>query len=99
MAGGEHSVVLYRPGPRWDHAVPLGEQEVVSDHFAYLVGLIGEGLVETAGPFHRAEERVGERFVGLVVFTVAVGEARRLTASDPAVVAGLMEYDVLPWYP
>jgi len=99
MEGSEHVVGLYRTGPRWDEAAPLGKQSGVQEHIAYLVSLLREGKAQSAGPFHRPEDRVGDRPVGLILFSVSYEEARRLAEADPAVACGLMVCDVLPWYP
>ena len=92
------AVVLYRRGPRWDVTQPLGAQEGVQEHIAYLASLHAERLVERAGPFHAIGEHVEHELVGLVVNVGGVGAARERALRDPAVRAGLLEFDALAWH-
>ncbi|HEU0304852.1 MAG TPA: hypothetical protein VFR32_09765 [Gaiellaceae bacterium] len=94
----EFAVALYRRGPLWDRSRPIGEQDGLQGHFAYMGRLMGDGTIERGGPFYRADELVEGELVALAVYTVPVAEATRLAAADPAVAAGLMECDVMPWY-
>jgi uncharacterized protein YciI len=95
-----HAAVLYSRGRAWDEQRPLGEQESLREHLAFLVGLAREGHVRRAGPFHPFEARVEARLVGLVLLEAeTLDHARELIGRDPAVAAGLMEVEVLPWFP
>lgn len=63
-------------------------------HMANIGRLASEGKLVLAGPIGRKE-----KYRGLYIFNVAdVEEARSLTASDPAVAAGLLESDIMPYY-
>jgi uncharacterized protein YciI len=64
-------------------------------HFANINRLAGEDLLSVAGPLS-ANDR---QYRGIYVFNVAtVEEAARLVATDPAVVAGIFDYEAYPWY-
>ena len=92
-------VAIYRRGRRWERGRPLGEQESLGEHMQYLARLAAEGRVESAGPFHELAAPIGDAPVGLVVFRSDDLEAlERDVEADPAVRAGVMECDVLPWY-
>lgn len=63
-------------------------------HMANIGRLANEGKLVLAGPIGRKE-----KYRGLYIFNVAnVEEARALTATDPAVAAGLLEADIMPYY-
>lgn len=94
----ERAVALYRRGPRWDASRPIGEQDGLQEHFAYMGRLMGDGTIESGGPFCRADELIEGELVALAVYTVPLAEARRLAAADPAVAGGVVECDVMPWY-
>ena len=91
------AVVLFRRGPRSHDARPLGAQEAVAEHIAYLSGLHREGAVERAGPFYGLDERVECDLVGLVVHAGGVEDARERAERDPAVRAGVFAYDAFAW--
>jgi hypothetical protein len=68
-------------------------------HIEYTAGRYHEGLVERAGPFHQPTDFVGEgELVGLVVYVVGRDRAAEYAQQDPAVVSGIFEFRVLPWY-
>jgi uncharacterized protein len=63
-------------------------------HMEAISRLAGEGKLVLAGPF-----LAGTELRGLFLFAVdSVEEARALTETDPAVQAGRLEMDLLPWY-
>lgn len=75
--------VLLRSGPKPMAAGPERD-EVFRGHFANMKRLVDDGKLVLAGPFDGVE---GWR--GLFVFAVAdIEEARRLTATDPAIASG-----------
>jgi uncharacterized protein YciI len=92
-------VVLYRRGPAWEDAKPLGDQLGIREHLEYLTGLYHQGVLGKAGPFWTLEEQVAGDLVGLVVHRADDAEqAAALTDEDPAVRRGLMEADVHRWH-
>ncbi len=95
----DYAVVLYRPGPEWDHERPLGEQAGIGGHLAHLREFIASGIVLQAGPFHEETDLVDEALVGLVIFAASADAARELTSHDPVVQSGAMDFDVFPWHP
>lgn len=95
----DHAAITYRPGPFWDHECALGEQSGINGHLAHLWELMTSGVALQAGPFHRESDLIHNAPVGLVVFATNADEARRITARDPAVRSGVMEFAGYPWYP
>jgi uncharacterized protein YciI len=92
-------VALYRPGPRWQHEVPLLEQPGIEAHFAHLAGLHEQSRLAGAGAFGPLTERLGGPLVGMVVYRAErVDEAKPWAESDPAVDSGLMLVELLAWH-
>jgi uncharacterized protein YciI len=91
--------VLYRRGPGWEDAKPLGEQLGIREHLEYLTGLYHQGVLGKAGPFWELQEQVADDLVGLVVHRGDDPErAAALTDDDPAVRSGLMEVEIHRWH-
>ncbi len=75
-------------------APPEREAAIVSDHFAYLQGLVAAGTVLMAG----RTQNTGERTFGIVVFIASSeGEAAQVVANDPAVKHGVMHAELFPY--
>jgi uncharacterized protein YciI len=87
-------VVLRRPDP-----VPeLSEaelEELQARHLAYRAELGRQGVLVANGPFG---EQSDATYRGMSVFACTPGEAARLSAADPSVVAGRLTYDVMEWW-
>jgi uncharacterized protein YciI len=83
-------LVLYRPGPSWDPARSVREQNLGA-HGQYLLGLYAKGTMTMAGPF--TDDAGG----GVVLSVATAREATAVAAYDPAVVSGVFEYEVHPW--
>ena len=88
--------VIREPGPRWDHARPMREQDGWAEHAAYIDALAAAGVVVLVGPLgdgtmlHRA----------LLVFE-ADGEAavQARLAEDPWSPAEMLTTALLaPWH-
>jgi uncharacterized protein len=86
-------MALLKAGPNRDHDADTAA-ELQRGHMQNIARLASEGKLLLAGPFlHGGELR------GVFVFDVEdIEEARRLTASDPAIQAGRLEMELLPWY-
>jgi uncharacterized protein YciI len=92
------TVALLRRGPAWQSGISLRDQPTLDGHRAYIVSLVLDGTLESAGPFCRLDDEPDD-LVGLVVFRTAdADEARRLLGADPALSAGALVADVTPWY-
>jgi len=76
-------------------SLPDDEAAAVQDaHLGHLADLHDAGHLIAAGPF---DDQDDERLRGLALFAVPVGEARRLMAGDPAVTAGVLEFQAMAW--
>lgn len=77
-------LVVYDPGPLWEHDRGPSEQPDIRDHGRFLIQLYIDGIMTHAGPF----PDIGG---GAVVIRAADLEAAHaIVSSDPAVVSGLM---------
>jgi uncharacterized protein YciI len=69
------------------------EEKIMSEHFAYLKKLAGQGKVVLAGPSIN-----GEKTFGLIVVEVdSEAEARKIMEGDPSFKAGIQKGEVLPF--
>ena len=87
-------LVILKTGPT---PVPAGPERdaMFAGHFANMERLAKEGKLALAGPF--SDDPAGWR--GLFLLAVAdVEEARRLTATDPVIVNGVMVAEYHPWF-
>ncbi|TKR33528.1 hypothetical protein FCE95_04320 [Luteimonas gilva] len=90
----QYVLVILKTGPK---RVPDGPERkaMFAGHFANMERLAKEGKLAVAGPF--GEDPDGWR--GLFVFAVSdIEEAKRLTATDPAIVEGEMVAEYHRWY-
>lgn len=89
-------VLLIRP----ENPPTFGDEEgaqIQSAHLGHLHKLWVDGDALIAGPFEVPDD---ERMRGLVLFRgdLTTDEVRTLAESDPAVKAGRLEVQVLPWW-
>lgn len=68
--------------------------ELQRGHMANIRKLANEGKLALAGPFYGKGE-----LRGIYIFAVDnLEEAQKLTESDPAIQAGSLEMELIPWY-
>ncbi len=87
-------VVFHSPGPNWRQGVGFREQPGVMDHVQHYAKLHAEGKLFSGGPFMDADS--GGMMVAIPEVTREELEA--FAASDPAVQAGLLRFEVRTWY-
>jgi uncharacterized protein YciI len=87
-------VVLHTPGPKWQPGVDFRRQPGIRQHVLHYQQLYKQGKLEMGGPFTRPD--VG----GMMITTkeVSLQEIEAFAAADPAVKAGLLKFEVRPWY-
>ncbi len=72
----------------------LKAMELQKAHLKNIMRLADEGKLVVAGPFMD-----GQSIEAIFIFNVSsVEEARKLTESDPAVKAGVLDLELHPWY-
>ena len=93
--------VSTRVSVRFDQVGKDGEikgderKKVFEGHFANIGKLADEGKLAVAGPFGKNDKA----WRGLYIFNATtVEEAEKLVVLDPAVKAGVFEYELTPWY-
>lgn len=86
-------VVIHQPGPQWQYGLDFREQQGVGQHVQHYLKLHEQGKLELGGPFLLQDAG------GMMVATrdVSQAELEAFAASDPAVQAGLLTYEVRPW--
>ena len=86
--------VFHRPGPHWQPGVDFREQPGVREHVAHYAGLHAQGRLQLGGPFLVPDAG------GMMVTTRAItlAEIMAFAAADPAVVSGLLVFEVQPWH-
>lgn len=87
-------VVFHQPGPAWQAGVDFREQPGVMLHVQHYAKLLEDGRLAAGGPFMTPERG------GMMVAQPGVSgeELEAFAAADPAVISGLLKYEVLPWY-
>lgn len=88
-------IVLLKTG-----ASKIEGKEVLQKHFRghmeNIQRLAKEGKLALAGPFQGSNER---NYRGMFIFNVKTKEeAEALVKTDPAVIAGVFDYEIYPWY-
>ncbi|MBT9500926.1 MAG: hypothetical protein IV092_06760 [Burkholderiaceae bacterium] len=86
-------VVVHRPGPRWQADVPLFEQEGLQAHVEHYRQLLAQGKLALGGPFLDAAAG------GMMIPAAGLDEAEILefAKADPAVVSGLLTFELRQW--
>ena len=87
-------VILRRPLDAPE--LPEDELEALQErHLAYRAALGRRGVLVANGPFL---EQSDPSFRGMSIFRCDPGEAARLSAEDPSVVAGRLAFEVMQWW-
>jgi uncharacterized protein YciI len=84
-------LVLYRPGPNWDPAKRVWEQQL-GGHKDYLIDRYADGALKFAGPF--TDDWGG----GVVVQVATIEVAAEIAKHDPAVMNGIFTFEIHPWF-
>ena len=90
LAGSRlYTLVLLGRGP--DYGTPES-QPVIWEHGRRNFQLRASGALALVGPLTD-----GGTFVGMCVFTVGQDETRKLMEADPAIVAGILTFEIHTW--
>jgi uncharacterized protein YciI len=87
-------VIVHLPGPRWRAGVAFQEQPGVQEHVEHYRKLQASGKLEKGGPF--VEGAMGGMMIP--VADMSKEELRRFAAQDPAVKAGLLNFELWGWH-
>jgi uncharacterized protein YciI len=86
---------ILKTGPNDAKVLGKDREAVFAGHFANIGRLAKEGKLIVAGPFGKNDRS----WRGLYIFNVpTVEEAEKLVILDPAVKAGVFDYELTPWY-
>lgn len=81
-------------GDRVSEYTPEQRQEIQAGHMANIGKMADLGKLVLAGPFFGNED-----LRGIYVFNVqSLEEAKALTETDPAIIAGVLKMDLKEWY-
>ena len=87
-------IVFHSPGPAWQRGVDFRDQPGIGGHVAHYRSLLESGRLESGGPFVTGADG------GMMVAAGDVGydELDRFAAEDPAVLSGLLTYEIRSWF-
>jgi len=89
-------MVFLRRGPAWTPESTPETKAIFEGHMANIKRLAAEGKLVIAGPF--LEQTGKGSLAGLFIFRVeTVDETKALVETDPAVKAGRLAYEIVPW--
>ncbi len=87
-------MAFLKAGPNRDQSKEEAA-ELQKAHMANIMRMAKNGELVLAGPFGKNDSGMQ----GIYIFNVkTVEEARALTATDPAIKAGRLEMELIPWY-
>lgn len=88
-------LALLKTGPKDAEVQGDARKAVFKGHFDNMNRLAGEGKLAVAGPFNDPDRK----YRGLFILAVpTVEEAKALAETDPAVKAGILIVEYVPWY-
>ena len=94
MTMKRYYLLLYVRGDRANEYSEEELEKIQAGHLAHIKKLASEGKVLMAGPFGGDGEKRG-----MLVFDLKdAAEVERLSQQDPAVKAGRLKFEVLPWW-
>lgn len=88
----KHFVVFHKKGPKWPEKGLSFEDPIAQQHSEYYGRLFKEGMVLQGGPFPGSAG-------GMMVFKmgISIDEVTKIAKADPAVISGVMEFEVKTW--
>jgi uncharacterized protein YciI len=92
--GDVRYVIFHKPGPRWQAGVDFRDQPGVMEHVAHYRQLLEQEKLVLGGPF--MDTLVGGMMIPIA--GLSMEEIVEFAALDPAVRAGLLIFEVHPWY-
>lgn len=91
----QYVLVILKTGPNDASIKGKERQDIFAGHLANIGRLADEKKLAVAGPFGKNDKS----YRGLFILNVSsVEEAQRLAETDPAVKAGILIPDLIPWY-
>lgn len=93
-----YGFVLLRRGPAWTPESTPETKRILEGHLANIKAMARAGKLVVAGPFD-ADPTQKDAPAGIFIFdTTNADEIRALIAKDPAIRAGRLVAEILPWY-
>jgi len=88
-----YTLVLAMSGDKWNPDAP-GFADTLKLHGAYLHDMIAQGKIAVVGRFPLSDPG---NLRGVIIYRLALEEAKKLAEDDPAVKAGLLKSEAHPW--
>ncbi|HUS29961.1 MAG TPA: hypothetical protein VMZ53_15755 [Kofleriaceae bacterium] len=92
-----YTFVLLKRGPAWSPEETPESKKLFEGHMANIKAMARARKLIIAGPFDAPKDDKAA-YAGLFVFDVPAEEAKQLLAGDPAIVAGRLVPEMMPWY-
>jgi uncharacterized protein YciI len=86
-------VIVLKPGPEWTPGVDFRHQEGIEEHTRYYRALLATGKLDMGGPFLDDSGAMMVPVAGLSEADVA-----EFAVKDPAVVRGVVTFEIRKWY-
>jgi|SRR5436190_6438945 len=95
----EHKLVQFqmailKKGPQWDSTKEVDRNSIFKRHFANVISLLDSGKAIVAGPFQDESDLAGI----YILRSASTEEAKTWVDADPAVKAGLLVFEMHPWW-
>ncbi|MEM7333272.1 MAG: hypothetical protein AAF490_14375 [Chloroflexota bacterium] len=87
-------IVFHKPGPNWKEGIGFREQPSVIEHVQHYAKLHESGQLYKGGPFTDADSG------GMMIADQSMSRdaLEKFASEDPAVIGGLLTFEVKSWY-
>src|SRR5215831_2246035 len=90
----QFQMALLRKGPKWNEITPSDRRTILQQHFGNVLAMMEAGEMVIAGPLRDQNDLSGI----FILRTASAEEATNWVNTDPAVKAGLMAFELHPWW-
>lgn len=90
----QFQMALLKKGPKWDGTAEQQRGEILQQHFANVMSMLGTGKAVIAGPMGDDTDLAGI----LILRASTAAEAKTWVDADPALKAGLFVAEMHPWW-
>jgi uncharacterized protein YciI len=90
----QFQMALLKKGPKWDGTAESQRDQILQQHFANVMSLLGSGRAVIAGPMGDDTDLAGI----FILRAPSADQAKTWVDADPAVKAGLFAAEIHPWW-
>lgn len=91
-----YALAVLRRGPEWSAEQTAATRELQAAHRAHIDALAASGELVLAGPC--GPQSTEDPYVGFFLFDCEMDRALELAEADPAVTAGRLRVELVPWW-